>query len=613
MALAAAARTLSLTWLHPLNWDEIEYFRATQWVGRGLVPYRDFWEHHTPLQWFLFGPITRFIHSPGAAAIIAMRWAQVPLWVVTFVFLFVWMRRAALERTSILIAILLALCSTMFMLAAVEYRVDALGCALYILALVLLLDADRSVWHALAGGAALCLAGFSNIRLGPLLALTALLMRIVRPGERKWGGSRTANGIFVGAIAAFAACSLYFVVTGSAGMAYRQVWAENDLGVRLSQGAQWIFLHRLSVPFGLRPLDDRQPLFDPSAFDLATVLIFILGTIGCARVLVAHRRTPDHLFVLACLQVGNLLFISTMKFIYTYHFEIVVLLMLPFVAREVDRYLAARPRWRIVAAGLLLVSAVNLFASVFRGKEADLAYQDLIMRQVDRQTLPSATVFDGVGWALRRRPAYRYWFLPMLVVSLESRGIFESYTPEQMIADPPGAIITDHNLYKWLLTHPRLAAVATQHYLPVVRNLWLPGMSARLTPVQPEAQFVVPASGAYRVYGSELLSIHPWFQNPVIFGTFESARTPIALQGFPPANRLPLTWSIDGAPMQLAGVLSLRRHQRLRVVSHANVPLGLMIVPAGVRELFEQPPHGVTLDAAAPPVTHVPLFSNLFQ
>src|SRR5436305_15332505 len=56
--LSVLARLLQLQGLHPLVWDEIEFFRATDWVRRGLVPYRDFWEHHTPLQWFLFAPFT---------------------------------------------------------------------------------------------------------------------------------------------------------------------------------------------------------------------------------------------------------------------------------------------------------------------------------------------------------------------------------------------------------------------------------------------------------------------------------------------------------------------------------------------------------------------------
>jgi hypothetical protein len=606
IVVAAAARSLSLTFLHPLNWDEIEFFRATDWVRQGLVPYRDFFEHHTPLQWFLFAPVVSFVRSPGAAAVIAMRWAQVPIWILTFWLFSFWMRRADLHPAGRLSAILLALCSSLFMLPAIEYRIDTLGCALYVLALVLLQEADRSLALAFAAGAALCLAGFANIRLGPLLALTALLFRVVRPRERTWGGAKAANGIFAGVFAAFALCSTYFLVTSSASIAFRSVWTYNYLGDRLSEGTKGLFLHRIAMIFGFRPLDPAQPLFALSSVDLATAIILILGLIGIVRVLSTNRHAPDYLFALAVLQVGNILFVAAMKFIYTYHFEIVVLLMLPFVAAEIDRFATTKERWSMVAAGLLLVSAVNVTVSVFRGKEADLAYQDRIMRDADRMTPPDGKVFDGVGWALHRRPAYRYWLLPKLVQSLEAKGIFEPYSPQRMVADPPAAIISDHNLYTWLLLHPQLAAIATSHYLPSWRNLWLPGMSARLTPASPSVEWVVPASGAYRIYGSGVLSIHPWFRKALLFGTFESRNTEIALTGFAPASQLPLQWMIDGAPLRAADVFELRRGQRLRVVSAARGPFGVMIVPSGVVSLFRQPPHGVTLDVAAPPVTHVP-------
>src|SRR3954470_15709609 len=95
--LAILARLLQLQGLHPLVWDEIEFFRATDWVRHGLVPYRDFWEHHTPLQWFLFAPITALTNSPGVSAILLMRSAQLPLWIATFLLLRGWMRRAGIS------------------------------------------------------------------------------------------------------------------------------------------------------------------------------------------------------------------------------------------------------------------------------------------------------------------------------------------------------------------------------------------------------------------------------------------------------------------------------------------------------------------------------------
>ena len=132
IGLAGALRLLPLARLHPLAWDEIEYFRATDWVSRGLVPYRDFWEHHTPLQWFVFAPIAAMTSSPGASAILAMRWAQLPLWIAAFALLARLMRREGASPLATRIALLCGVCSTLFCLGAMEYRVDVLGCALYV-------------------------------------------------------------------------------------------------------------------------------------------------------------------------------------------------------------------------------------------------------------------------------------------------------------------------------------------------------------------------------------------------------------------------------------------------------------------------------------------------
>src|SRR5258708_4793988 len=272
--ISDAERAFSHGWLHQLNWDEVDSFRATDWVRQGLVPYRDFWEHHTPLQWFVFAPVASLVHSPGAAAVIAMRWAQLPLWIATFFLLSMWMQRAGLSLLSRFSAIALALCSSMFMLPAVEYRIDSLGCALYVLALVLL-QRNRNF----EGGAALCLAGFANIRLGPLLALTVFL----------WLFKRSRIAVVAGGIATFAICWMYFFATRSASIAFRRVWTENYLGDKLSEGTGGVFLHRLAGVIGWRPLTHT---FDAASIDVATICILILGTIGVVRALIARR---DHL------------------------------------------------------------------------------------------------------------------------------------------------------------------------------------------------------------------------------------------------------------------------------------------------------------------------------
>src|SRR5258706_10726210 len=126
--LAMGAPLLQLLGFHPLVWDEIEFCRATDWVRQGLVPYRDFWEHHTPLQWFLYAPIAALTHSPGAPAIIFMRVAQIPLWIAMFALLIRWMERAGIVRWARWTDIARALCSPLFVLPAVDHRVEARGC-----------------------------------------------------------------------------------------------------------------------------------------------------------------------------------------------------------------------------------------------------------------------------------------------------------------------------------------------------------------------------------------------------------------------------------------------------------------------------------------------------
>jgi len=463
IGIAGGLRLLPLARLHPIVWDEIEYFRATDWVARGLVPYRDFWEHHTPLQWFVFAPVAALTTSPGVSAILAMRWAQVPLWIVTFVLLAKWMRRAGASTLATSIALLCALCSTLFTLGAIEYRVDVLGCALVVAGLYL---------GGFTGGAAFCLAAFANIRLGPLIVIAILLdphppsdasAPLPRAGE---GGAKRRVRVLAGAAAALAACATYFLATNSAAIAFRRVWTENYLADRLTGEPAWPLIRRLAAPFGW-----VGGGFDLAAVDVGTIVIFVAGAVG---LLLQRDR-------LAILQIANIAFIASMKFIYHYHFMIIILLALPFVAHVCD-LLLARGRWREIAAVVAVAVAVSAFASVFRGKEDDLDYQDFVMHEVHRLTPPGARVFDGVGYAIRREPAYRYWFLAQIVRTLETRRIFEPY---DIAARPPDAVIMSVPTRAWLAAHPGQADFVRRNYRPILRELWLPIRLAQPMDVSP--------------------------------------------------------------------------------------------------------------------------------
>jgi len=572
LALSAAAiRLLPLQKLHPLNWDELEFYRATSWIAEGRVPYRDFWEHHSPLAWFLFAPATWLTQSPGADAILLMRWAQIPVWIATFVCLNAWMRGAGLERMARWTAIGFALCSSLFMLPAIEYRVESVGCLLFVLGLLL---AQRG--RDFAAGATFCLAGLANLRLVPVLAVAVLLhwwSGTLQGAEVRRAKARRST-FLAGGLAAATVFLAYFALTGALGELWQQLWTDNR-GERFATPVIGGFVHRLLVPFGVRILATDR-FFEWAAVDVGGIAVLLFGFAGLVFV-----WREKKLRGLAVLQLVNLLFVSSMKFIYNYHFALVVVLAVPLIAWVIERI----PRRELVVAVLVLAWGMNAFASVFRGKENDLAYQDRIMREVHARTRPGEKVWSGVPWALRREPAYRFWFLPELARQL----VLQNLAPRYSMSDPPAAIVFDHYALVWVATIQReLAPYLVRHYMPVWRNLWVPAMNAVIRPGQ-RVEFVVPRDGTYRLYASPELARHRWFRDP--FGAYRGE--PLALRGTP-------------QPLVISAGPKLKKGQRLSVISNAAEPLGVIMIAGGDRALFQQPPDGASLEAETTRVTHIP-------
>jgi hypothetical protein len=629
---AAALRLAPLGWLHPLNWDEIEFYRATRWIAEGRVPFRDFWEHHSPLAWFVFAPFSRLSDTPGAAAILGMRWAQIPVWIATFWLANVFMRNAGLSRFARWCAMAIALCSSFLMIAAVEYRIDPLACALYVGGLVLWQGGGRPVRPAgetpapllFGAGVMFCLTGLTNMRVGPLLVVTVLLL---------WWKSRArGTWIVAGGIAALVPALLYFTVTRSWGPLVQHLLTENIHGDRYAQPVVGQFLHRLIVVFGVRMIGSDR-LFDIAAVDAGGIALLVLGFAGLVIAL-QRWRTRDDLFVIAVLQVVNLIVVAGMNFIYNYHFELVAILMLPLVALAIQQFGTSVPRSLgssgasgtfprgteeprnrgTILAILLLAWSVNAFASLFRGKELDLAYQDFVMREVHARTRPGERVWAGMGWALRREPAYRFWFLPDMTRQLVEHGEAAPYRLADVVRDPPALVVCDHYAMVWLsLVQRELAPFFVRHYVPVWRNLWVPGMNARLRPLG-SFEWIVPRDGTYRVFASAELARHPWFRDPFYVGAYETARqmnTAFALQN--PLSPPPLSWWIERKPVAIGREIALRKGQRIAVMSAASEPLGIVLLSGTDTMLFRQPPPGATLEASTTRVTHVPRFGVRIQ
>ena len=599
---------LGVFWSHALSWDEIEFFRAADWIREGKVPYRDFWEHHTPLQWYLTAPLTAFGSGQGVGPVILMRWTQLPVW-IGILWLALWIsRQASSSRWSRHAALALVLSSWFFVHKAIEFRVDTFATLFYIAGLALLVGRDER-WSAFAAGLSFALTTLANIRFAPLVVLTVLLIGIVNVHRKRWGWNRAMLDTMGGGALVTAIYSAYLLVTGSFHQAWRQLIVENAIADRYVKIGEFSpFWVRVGVPFGFR-VDPQLVAFVLENIDLAAIVIWIAGTTGLVMAIRRERREPGPLFVLAFLQFASLLFIARMKNVYAYHFELVTVMMIPFVAVGIDRILSRKNsrllRLEIVAV-LITAALLNAWISVARGQSLSLQAQDSLMREVHARTKPEETVFDAVGWALHRAPAWQYWFLPMLVHLLDFHRVIPHITPEYLEKQPPAAVIFNSRLLIFLWSRPELAAFLTRHYVPLSTNLWIPGMSARLDSAKAEQSWRVPISGDYYVFGSGALSEHPWFHDPLRMAFYEGPEASVLevkLSEFPFERADRMQFSVDGIPITPAGrVLRLRGGSTLSVrLLDERWPIGIIVLRGRESRLFRRAVHVATIDTGEHP------------
>jgi hypothetical protein len=301
--------------------------------------------------------------------------------------------------------------------------------------------------------------------------------------------------------------------------------------------------------------------------DIAGIAFLIAGVAGV--VLALRERGP--LQFLALLSIASVATIALMEVQYDYHFQNAYLLMLPLVAIAIAR---VRLVPVIVAAGALGIALIQTLPSFGDAME----YQDAVMRSADRLTKPDEKVFDGAGFALRRQPAYRYWFLTTGVRFMAARGLIEPYA----MAPPPAAIIYDYRVALYLRDFPRVAAYMTTNYVPVYRNLWVPGMTAIAD--AEKITWVAPRAGTYEIWASEALLTHPWLTKPLEYAAIEG---PLATRYVIPLARLPRTpvdVTIDGVPQPKGTrTLTVRTGSRVELASARRT--GILLVPRGIGAL----------------------------
>lgn len=554
LAVALAWAAVMLHRGEPLAWDEIEFFRATRWVAEGKLPFRDYWEHHMPLQWLLFAPVAWIAgDSAGVDAVVALRWAQVPLWIGIVALMLRLARREGVEAWGRWMAVAALLAAPEFVRSALQYRVDVVGNLAFVAGFVCLLR-DR----APAFGVLMSAAVLANMRIAPL-AVVAGVMALLR-----WRVSKRTGAMLLGVVIVAAAFLAYLFATGSWAGFREGVFDYNATSNALVPKDANSFLARLGAPF--------------VQFDLGAILVWIASVAGAAKV----ARKPGPLRLLLIMVAATLVTIAATAVQYPYHFQLAYILLIPIAALGFEQ---VKEKWRMAVPAVLAVALIVNFSKV---SFAGIRYQDEVMQAVDTHTRAGETVFDGVGYARRRPPAYKYWFLPAGVRLMAEAKLIEPYDFPQLLAKPPAAIVYNLRVHYWFMTYPRLALYVLRHYVPLYQNFWIPGMTAAVGPQDRTAVFLVPRSGRYDVYASALLARHPWIVRPTDYGQMVGADLSIPLERLPPLAADAMAWRVNGRAV--AGTaLNLRRGDRLELHYRGGVPAGVLIVPAGTKTLCITP------------------------
>ncbi len=248
-----------------------------------------------------------------------------------------------------------------------------------------------------------------------------------------------------------------------------------------------------------------------------------------------------------------------------------------------------------MATGIVVLAAVlDLWFLVHASRER-LSVQDGLMQNVDAATLPGDQVWDATGFALRREPAYRYWFLPLGVRLLVASGEIPPYTPAQMAASPPAAVIVDVRMFSVFREWPSTRRAVVQHYVPRWRNVWLPGASGVIAP-RAVAAIDIWRSGDYRLEAGAALLRHPWFHDPVACAAATGpAAVTLMIDVSAPAVQSGIDAQRSGVRLDPRTPWRLRGGDRVYIRNSSADPVGFFLAPASAKRLFEPPPGGAPL------------------
>jgi hypothetical protein len=241
IALGALVRLLYV-FHHRINADESQHLHVAWAWTRGLLPYRDVFDNHSPLFSMLMAPLVALV-GERADVVMIMRLAMIPIVAAAMAALWVISRRLY-GATTAAWAVAIAAIFPDYLRGSVEYRTDQLWSTLWLWSLVALvggpLSVARSFVTGLLVGTALA-TSMKTLATGTGLAMALIAVALVsswRPSLR-WIAPRFTAAI-AGALVVPALLVAYFASRGALAAMHDQTISFNVVpGLGLWSSAPW--------------------------------------------------------------------------------------------------------------------------------------------------------------------------------------------------------------------------------------------------------------------------------------------------------------------------------------------------------------------------------------
>lgn len=422
-----------------LNPDEFEHLHAAWLVSLGQLPFRDFFEHHSPLIWYLLSPLTKiFENDPDIifAGRIFFLLLNIPLSLTLFLII-----NKIYNSKIALISLILVNSMTVFFINTLEIRPDVLLILFLLLAILTFFERQNNPAAILGAGFFLSLAFFSKQT--ALLSIPAFVLQLTIDSQKN---NKQRLKSIAWLLASFSLLPIIYFI-----------YLINTHSLSEYLNLAFLFNLTLNTTF-------HFPFYADLGRGLPQDYIFwLIGLIGLliAAKTAIKKRHPQYIFLFSIF----LLFTLPLFFIpapYWQYFLPSIIILAIFLGTVLKHIFYSTHHFKYFFPTFLItlffVFSAGL-SGIWRNFESNQK-QIISLENILNKTGPDDKIFDGIGSAIFRPNAYYYWNFP--------QSLQEAYKSNQIPNNLSSSLI--ENKAKYLILNDRLLNLPEKEKIFIEEN-----------------------------------------------------------------------------------------------------------------------------------------------